>query len=209
MHRLLSFSGVLLCSLLCLSTLAVERVAAEAEKPSETVKRVVEEVRTTVAANEGKVAAEALDEKLREVISPVFDFRSMARSSLAQNWNKATPEQQVEFVDLFSDLLARTYLKRIRDNVATSEFKLLKERTKGKKAIVNTEVTYDEDQTAAIEYRMRLKNDNWLVYDVKVENIGLVSNYRSEFAGIVKKDKIEGLLVRLREKKVAGAAEKE
>ncbi len=175
---------------------------AEVLKPSVAVQNVVEEVRTTVASNKDKLEASALDQELRNIIEPVFDFASMARSSLAQNWEKATPEQQTEFVELFSDLLARSYLKRIRDNVATSEFDLVEEKTKGKKAIVRTKVTYDKDQTATIDYRMRLKKDSWLVYDVIVENIGLVSNYRSEFASIVKKRKIEGLLSQLRDKKV-------
>ena len=174
---------------------------AELLRPNKTIEEVVDAIRKTVQESEGKLTPEVIDDKLRELISPVFDFKSMARSSLAQNWQKATPEQQTEYVELFSDLLAQTYLKRIRDNIASSEFNLVEERIKGKKAIVRTKVNYDEDQTAAIDYRMRLKKSNWLVYDVIVENIGLVSNYRSEFAGIVKKEKIEGLLVRLREKK--------
>ena len=175
---------------------------AVALSPSETVNGVVVQVRNTIKEKEKKLPAAKLENELRGIISPVFDFRTMARSSLAAHWKDAKPEQQKEFVDLFSDLLAHTYLKRIRDNAVTSDFEILGEKRKGvKKAIVQTKVTYEKDQSATIDYRMRHKDDSWLVYDVIIENIGLVSNYRQEFDDIVKKEKIDGLLAKLREKK--------
>lgn len=167
----------------------------------QTVETVVSDVRKTVLAKEDSVPAEELDEKLREIIAPVFDFKTMARSSLARHWKAASEEEQEEFVRLFSDLLAKTYLKRIRDNVAESEVTIADERTISKsKAVVKTIVEYEKSQAATIDYRMRKKDGDWLVYDVIIENIGLVSNYRQEFNGIVQREKVAGLIKRLREK---------
>lgn len=196
--RQLRISIVVFVVFLFNSAFAVANSPA-ANSPAETISKVVEEVRATVKEKQEKLSNDALDAELRKLISPVFDWRTMARSCLAKHWKEATKEQQNEFVDLFSDLLATTYLKKIRENVATTDFKLNGEKIKGKKAIVKTSVMVDDDD-AAIDYRMRLKDSSWQVYDVIIENIGLVSNYRSEFAGIVKNEKIEGLLVKLREK---------
>lgn len=167
-----------------------------------TVRDVVEKVRSTVVSEQATTTPEALDKKLRDIISPVFDFKTMARSSLAQHWKSASPAEQEEFVALFSDLLAHTYLKRIRENAADSEIAIVGERKQtDDKFLVQTKVSYEKDQTAAIDYRLRRKDGSWLVYDVIIENIGLVSNYRQEFDGIVKKDNVSGLIAKLREKK--------
>jgi len=111
-------------------------VSAQANSPGETITLVVEQVRTAVETQEGKIPAEELEKQLHDIIAPVFDFKSMARSSLAKYWKEATPEQRTEFVDLFSNLLATTYLKRIRANATESEVSLVGEKMKGKKAIV-------------------------------------------------------------------------
>ena len=192
-------SALMVFGLLLAPSLTKAAAEPEAGSASETVKKTVDQVRQTVSESEGQVSADELDQKLRDIIAPVFDFREMSRRSLGANWKKATPEQQNEFVGLFSELLARNYLKKIRENVASSAFKLLGEKNKGKKALVQTMVEYGDD-TASIDYRMRQKDEGWRVYDVVVENIGLVSNYRSEFAGIVKKEKITGLIERLKSK---------
>jgi len=165
-----------------------------------TVKATVESVRKTVIDGQSLTAA-VLDKKLRDIIAPVFDFREMSRRCLGANWKKGTPDQRKEFIELFSDMLARNYLKKIRENAKDSEFSLLSEKTNGKKAKVRTNVTYD-GQDVSIEYRLRNKKNAWRVYDVIIENIGLVSNYRSEFSGIVKNEKFDGLLRRLRAKKI-------
>lgn len=176
-------------------------IAAEAETAAgKTVKAAVEEVQKTVADSQGKISDTELDAKLREIIEPVFDFREMSRRSLGANWKKASEAQQKEFVELFSDLLAKNYLKKIRENAVDSGLEFAGEKTKGKKAMVKTTVLYNGD-TASINYRLREQSGAWKVYDVVIENIGLVSNYRSEFAGIVKKSGVSGLITKLKEKK--------
>lgn len=189
--------------LFCLILVFVPLFGVVAEdSASETVSSVVGQVRKVIVAEQKTLSPKELDKKLYGIIAPVFDFKTMARSSLAKHWKSTTASEQQEYVNLFSELLAQTYLKRIRENAAESGINVVGEKSRGKdKAIVQTKVTYDKDQTVTIDYRLRQKDGLWLVYDVIIENIGLVSNYRQEFDGIVKKEKVSGLIKKLREKK--------
>lgn len=164
------------------------------------VKETVDEVKRTVDAEKGKMTEQELDEKLRVIISPVFDFKEMARRSLAAHWSKASADQQVEFVSLFSDLLASNYIKKIRENVQNSNFSVDREQSTGPEStLVRTKVVF-EGKNVVIDYRLRMKDNSWKIYDVVIENIGLVSNYRSEFSAIVDKSGINGLIQKLRDK---------
>ena len=171
------------------------------DKPSSAVMIRVEQMKVVVKQNKNKLTQEQLDKELYRVVSPLFDFREMSRRSLGAKWKEASEEQRVEFVDLFSDLLASNYIKKIRDNIEESSFTVASERnTSPKTSLVKTIVDY-EGQKTSIDYRMRIKNNAWKVYDVIIENIGLVSNYRSEFGSIVDKHGVSGLIDKLRAKK--------
>lgn len=141
-------------------------------------------------------------EKLREIIAPKFDFDEMAKRSLGAQWNECTPQEQADFVKVFSDLLARTYLERI-ETVEPNMVKMDKETVQFPKALVKTLVHHKGD-TFPIDYKLLNTGGQWRVYDVIIENIGLVANYRSEFAGIIRKEKFAGLLKKLTEKNQKG-----
>jgi phospholipid transport system substrate-binding protein len=141
--------------------------------------------------------------KLRELINPKFSFAEMSRRSLGSNWTSLTPEQQGEFTEVFSDLLARTYLSKI-ETVKRGMVTVDSESIELPKAIVKTMVTSKGDRFP-IDYKLMFEEGRWQVYDVVIENIGLVANYRNEFAGIMRKDKFTGLMSRLREKASHGA----
>lgn len=162
-----------------------------------TIQKIVNEVKESVSSHEG--SDEELDKKLLKIIKPVFDFREMSRRSLGSNWRNATPEEQNEFTELFSDLLSKNYLKQIRDNARTSDFKVTSSKEEGIRAFVQTVVKTPKEEIK-IDYRLYNRNKAWKVYDVVIENIGLVSNYRSEFANIVNKDGMKGLISQLKEK---------
>lgn len=139
--------------------------------------------------------------ELRKIIAPKFDFDEMAMRALGAHWKEISPEQQEEYVRVFSDLLARTYLERI-ETVQRNMVKIDQERVEGSKALVRTTVTNKGD-VFPIDYKLLNREGEWRVYDVIIENIGLVANYRAEFAGIIRKEKFEGLLKRLREKSLS------
>lgn len=173
---------------------------AQETSPAKIVETTVDKVRESVLTNKSKLSVAEMDKNLKDIIYPVFDFKEMAKRSLGANWSKGTSAQQEEFVNLFSELLAKNYLKKIRENVEKSKIVVKGEIKKGDNMLVRTVIIDSEGEESSIDYQMMTKDSKWLIYDVIIENIGLVSNYRSEFAGIIKKEEFNGLLVRLREK---------
>lgn len=178
---------------------------AEVESPRARIERTVTAVREITRGYVNDLESPELNRKLRAEAMPIFDFVEMSQRSLGANWKQGNKDQQKEFVDIFSELLARTYAKRIRESVADSQIKVVDESVEGNKALVRTIAIVDGDEVK-IEYRLSFRHDQWRVYDVIIENIGLVSNYRNEFSGIVRKDGFDGLLVRLREKQAGKEA---
>ena len=173
--------------------------SAEASTPTDSVRNTIDKARATVRSDKGKVSEEQLAMNLEQVILPVFDFDEMSRRSLGANWNKGTPEQQKEFVELFSKLLSRTYRTQVMKGIDTSVITYDGESLTDGSALVKTSVQSEGDKFKVV-YRLRKQADNWKVYDVVIENVGLVTNYRNEFAGIIRKDGFPGLIDRLRSK---------
>jgi phospholipid transport system substrate-binding protein len=169
--------------------------------PKGEVEAVIAEVVRIAQALPGEENTTKRRAELRQVINPRFDFAEMAKRSLGAEWRNCTPEQQKDFVDVFSGLLSRTYLSRI-ETVKPGMVTIDSEKLDGIKAVVRTTVNHKGDQFP-IEYKLLNEEGTWRVYDVVIENIGLVANYRNEFAGIIRKEKFEGLMQRLREKSAA------
>lgn len=186
---------------LLLSTGIAAPAFAEITPPSNNIHETIDKV-CDVVQKEGKsLSDEALDEKLKALIFPLFDFGEMSRRSLGAYWSKATPEEQKEFVELFSDLLSRTYLKRIKRNAEDSKIAKMTEDVTDDKAMVHS-IIVAQGEEISIDYRLVLQGDKWKIYDVIIENVGLVSNYRNEFPAIIRKDGFPGLLKRLRDKQI-------
>lgn len=181
--------------------LPTKALALDGKSPGDIVITTVENVRQLIKKEKATLNEEQLDTKIREVISPLFNFAEMSRRCLGPNWKEGTPEQQQEFVTHFSDLLARTYISRIRKGLEESEVKLADQKIEGEKAIARTVVT-DSKGDVLVDYRLMPIEGRWQVYDVIIENVGLVSTYRTEFSGIVRNEKFAGLLERLRSKQV-------
>jgi len=190
-----SFLKLLALSLLIAGTTLAQTISgAEAEKE---VADTIKEVKTIVLNNNGKLSEVELDKKIEAVLLPKFDFEQMSKSSLGAGWKKATPAQQSEFIKLFTSLLSHSYLEKIRKNIEKSEVKFHPTTVKEDRVIVHCNVVSD-GQNLSIDYRIYFKENAYKVYDVMVENIGLVSNYRSEFAGLLDKGDFEALLNKLR-----------
>jgi phospholipid transport system substrate-binding protein len=173
--------------------------------PIKEVRATLDDVIAAVEQFKGEAHLAERREKLRSVIKPRFDFDEMARRSLGPEWSKRTASEQEEFVSVFSELLASTYLARVEtvtsDMVSVDKEKVEMPSVPGDiaKAIVRTTVTNKGD-TFPIDYRLQFVKGNWRVYDVIIENIGLVANYRNEFAGIIRREEFSGLMEKLRAK---------
>ncbi len=139
-------------------------------------------------------------EKLRRVIFSRFDFSEMARRSLGMHWRKRTAQEREEFVAIFSDLLARSYRKKI-ERYTDQEIVYSKERVDGKYGVVSTAISdRRENVEIPIEYRVIRRNDQWKVYDVVIDGISLISNYRSQFNRIIQRGSYAELVKKMRVK---------
>ncbi|GLI36395.1 MlaC/ttg2D family ABC transporter substrate-binding protein [Desulforhabdus amnigena] len=135
------------------------------------------------------------------IVDEYFDFYEMGKRALGRPWKDQPAQKQKEFVDLFKQLLFNTYVDRV-ETYTGSEEKVVydNEEIKGTYAFVKTRVLNYKNTDVAVDYRLQLKDGKWKVYDVIVEGVSLVSNYRSQFNSILANEDFDALLKKLREK---------
>jgi phospholipid transport system substrate-binding protein len=191
---LLALGALFLCGMTAVHAKPSEVTPSPSAEMEKTVDSIIE-IANAFSAKEQRDVRRA---KLRDLINPKFNFAEMAKRSLGPNWKALTPEERSEFTEVFSELLARTYLSKI-ETVKPGMVKVKGEQVRIPRAIVKTIVISKGDKFP-INYKMALKDNVWQVYDVVIENIGLVANYRNEFSGIIRKEEFSGLMERLRKK---------
>jgi len=178
--------GMALATLL----LALAGIAAPATTPTDTVRETVDAVITTLKKD---LDEERKRDEVFRLISDNFDFKVMAKRILATNWHKASDEQRRRFIDLFTRLLTRTYWSRIRD-YRDEQVEYRGERIKRERyARVDTEIV-TADKRIPITYRLLNRKGRWKAYDVIIEGVSLVQNFRTSYQAIVRKEGIDGLL---------------
>jgi phospholipid transport system substrate-binding protein len=192
--RMLSYVGVLLW--MCAAQLAVATPVMSSPKAE--MQKTIDGIISIAAAHPEDAQKAVRREKLRTLINPKFNFSEMAKRSLGPNWNEITAEEQADFTNVFSELLARTYLSKI-ETVKPGMVEVKSEQVELPRAVVKT-VVISKGDTFPIDYKLTYQNNSWQVYDVVIENIGLVANYRNEFSGIIRKEKFVGLMEKLRKK---------
>lgn len=138
---------------------------------------------------------------LRQAIFSRFDFREMAKRSLGAQWRRLTPEEQDEFVQLFTDLLEKAYLDRI-ESYSDEKFVYMGQNIDQGYAEVYSKVLTSKGEEFKIDYRLHRGGEEWRIHDIIVENISLVNNYRSQFNRIIANSSYEELLRRMKEKQV-------
>jgi len=191
----------------CLIVLSLVSVAFAGE-PTALVKQTTDKVVDILKNKEMKKPGKTEERRaaIRRTISERFDFEEMAKRSLARYWNQRTPDEKKEFVGLYSDLLERTYIRKI-EAYTDEQFIYGEETDEGDYAVVRTKIITKKDVDVPIEYRMEKKNGDWLVYDVVIEGVSLVSNYRSQFNEIMHSGSYETLVKKLKNKQVEGRTE--
>jgi phospholipid transport system substrate-binding protein len=174
---------------------------AAALTPTETVKSRVDEALQSLSqtTNPGAEASERRRADIRRAADTLFDFPDMSRRALGRHWTDRTPAEREEFTRLFTDLIARTYIGKI-DRYAGESIAYVGERVDGDEASVRSQVVTAKGSQIPVEYRLHRANDVWSVYDVLIENVSLVSTYRSQFDRIINAESFANLLRRLREK---------
>jgi phospholipid transport system substrate-binding protein len=139
------------------------------------------------------------EERLHKIAEQVFDWQEMARRALAVHWRERAPQEQQEFVRLFRDLVEGTYINRLESSIQEKgEIQYVGEQVDGSRAAVKTNVVTRRNQQVPIEYRLQKADGRWLIYDVLVEGISLVNNYRSQFNRIITSSSYNDLVQKMK-----------
>ena len=175
--------------------------AAQAGPPTDQLKggidRVLAILQDPALKQPGK--AEERRQKIRAIANEVFDWTETGKRALARHWQGRSPQEREEFSKLFADLLERSYVGKIE---AYSGEKILygDETLDGDQATVRTKLLTKNGNQIPIDYQMHKVDERWRIYDVKIENVGLVSNYRSQFNRIIQQSGYPDLVQRLKTK---------
>jgi phospholipid transport system substrate-binding protein len=177
--------------------------AADTLAPDALARSVTDEVlkilRTDkdLAAGNPKKVAELIETK----VAPHFEFTSMTRLAMGRNWRQATPDQQKALVQEFRTLLVRTYTSAFTQyKNQTVEYPPLKLAPSDNDVVVKSLIKQPSGQPVMVDYRMEKMDTAWKVYDVKIEGISLVENYRNTFNSEVQRGGIDGLIKSLADK---------
>ncbi len=173
---------------------------ARAGAPTDALKQTVDQVVKILSDPARADKPDARRAEVRKVAEGIFDYPDTARRALGPHWNARTPQQQQEFVKLFADLLDKAYISKI-DLYQGERVHYTGETVNGDEATVKTMIaTKKGGSDIPVDYRMHMKNGRWLVYDVIIEGVSLVSNYRTQFNKIVQTESYDALVQRLRAK---------
>jgi phospholipid transport system substrate-binding protein len=186
-----------------LSFLLLSTVTIAAESPDELVKRTADDVLSVVKADKDIQAGnqEKIFKLAEEKILPNFNFEKVSRLVLGKNWTKATPDQKSAFQNEFKTLLLRTYataLSKYKNQVI--EYRPLRLADGATNATVKTSILQQGGQPIAVDYALEKQAEDWKVYDIVIEGVSLVTNYRSQFAQEIRQNGLDSLIKKLAEK---------
>ncbi|HTN69646.1 MAG TPA: ABC transporter substrate-binding protein [Methylomirabilota bacterium] len=188
--------GVLATVVLCLFSAPFSVRAGEATvQLSATINDFVKILSNTPVA---ELQATGLPESARKLVFARFDFTEMAKRSLASHWASLEQEQQKEFVKAFTELLLFTYGRNVRAS-GNEKTVFNREVQDGGQASVETMVVSGKGEDLPIDYRLHDVNGQWKVYDVVIDHVSLINNYRAQFARVIAKSSVAELLKKLKE----------
>ncbi len=171
--------------------------------PDELVRKTADDVISTIKQDIDIQAGDTnkIYKLAEEKILPNFDFERISRLVLGKAWRKATDKQKTEFKYEFKNLLLRTYavaLSKYKDQKI--EYKPLRMKPTDEIVTVKTEIIQSGGQPIDVDYALAKQDDGWLVIDIIIEGVSLVTNYRSQFASEIKKNGMDSLIIELAKK---------
>jgi phospholipid transport system substrate-binding protein len=173
---------------------------AWAGPPTEQLREGVDQVIKTL--RDPELSGDKKTSERRAAISKladeIFDFAETAKRALGQHWAPRTPAERKDFVRLFTGLVQRTYIAKV--DQYNSDMTFRGDTVDGDQAIVRTTLALRQGGDMSLDYRMHRPQDRWQVYDILVDGIGLVANYRAQFNKIIRTESYEALVVRLKSK---------
>jgi len=199
MKRLLTV-GLLMLALGSGWTVAATPPENVVQQTSERMLDALRQNRATIDRDPGQIYA-----LVNQIVLPNFDFELMSRWVLGRAWQQATPEQRRQFTEEFRALLVRTYAKALLEYADEAIKVSPAGAPAGAEATVRTEVQPKSGRPIQINYSMHLGNDAWKVYDVTVDGISLVTNYRDTFASQVRANGMDAVITDLRRRNAGSA----
>ncbi len=174
-------------------------IRAWAGVPTDQLRGSVDRVIQILEDSQLKAEAKAADRRaaIRKEAESIFDFTETAKRALGQHWKTLNPGQQQEFVSLFEDLLERAYVLKI-EKYSGEKVTYLGDTVDGDLATVKTKFTTKQGTEIPVDYRLLRRGDRWLVYDVFVEGVSLVDNYRTQFDRIMRTGSYDELVRRMK-----------
>src|SRR5438093_3371901 len=174
---------------------------AGAGPPTDQLKGAIDRVVATLDSPALKGEGKVLERRtaVRKIANEIFDFGEIARRSLGRYWQPLSEPQRAEFVGLFGDLLERSYISKI-ELYGGEKIVYTGERVDGDQASVATRIITKNGTDVPIDYRLFKRGDRWLVYDVNIEGVSLVSNYRTQFNKIIQTASYNDLVQKMRTK---------
>ncbi len=182
-------------------TLGLQGGATAAPDPTEQMKPFLDNIITQLKSEEFQNDTTCNQcNRIVELASEHFDFREMSKRVMGKQWKHLTPQQQDQFTELFTKLLQYAYIGQVNEYV-DKKIEFTGQRIKGNRAEVKTKLM-DENKEIPVSYIMILKGDNWMTYDIIVEGVSLVRNYREQIFSVLREEQFAGLITLL-EKKIA------
>jgi len=174
---------------------------ASAGVPTDQLRGAVDRVLKTLDDPSLKGEAKVPERRVavRKIANEIFDFGEIAKRSMARHWQPLSEAQRTEFVGLFADLLERSYISKI-ETYGGEKIQYTAERVDGDYATVSTKIITKNGTEVPVDYRLIKRGDRWLVYDVSIEGVSLVSNYRTQFNKIIQTSSYNELVSKLKNK---------
>ena len=175
---------------------------AAAGPPTDQLHGSIDAVLKILSDPESRTAAKAAERRrsIRVVANDIFDFSEISRRSLGPHWQARAPGERQEFVVLFGDLLENAYITKI-EGYSGEKVVYAGEMVDGPLAVVKTRIVSPQGAEIPIDYRMLRRDERWRAYDVTIEGVSLVANYRAQFNTIISRSGYPDLVAKLRAKR--------
>jgi phospholipid transport system substrate-binding protein len=148
-------------------------------------------------AMQGPAQAVVRDRRVRSLIDERFDWGAMARSAMGAHWKTLSESQRQEFSGLFSELIKNNYLAEV-EGYSGEKIRYQSETVAGKYGVVNVVILTLRGTDVPVSYRVLQKESGWFVYDITIEGVSMVNNYRSQIGAILQRSNYDGLVAKLR-----------
>ncbi len=176
-------------------------VSALGGEPTEKMRQTTDKILSILADPSLKKPPKIEERRrlIRKAVDERFNWEEMARRSLAKHWAPRTDEEKKKFIRLFGELLERTYMSKV-EGYSGEKVLYEGERVDGDYATVKVKIETKKNVDIPVEYRLKKEGNDWLVYDISIEGVSLVNNYRTQFNSIITQSSYEGLVKKLKEK---------